>query len=160
MKTYKEYINEGVRDQMTPKQLNYSKLAPYKVIELSFKYDMVDELKYLIKYDKIKGDTKYLIEKYVLNLHNDEIKDYEEWMLNQMNDLDIDDSGNMIFFIDKDNDVFGGYNSSDKILLINSKIIKLIEDKFKLTTIDINLLIKFMANKYLNIKVRDINRLF
>jgi len=155
MKYLKTY-NESIKSLMTPKEVDFSKLSTDKILTKSVEFDLLDGFKYLIDNDLVDETTKYIIEKYKLGLHQGELKDYEEWFLNQLIDLNVFKSKNNknVLIYKKGDDTLFNYNEENKVFYYDYyKIYSVFESKFELNKLLINSIVKGMVEEHLKIKV-------
>lgn len=114
-----------------------------------------DILLLLIENDKIREKLEefkiYLIEKYILGLHQNEQKDCEKYFNEFLKDLKIFNSKNNKYIIyKKDNMTVFNYEKEFNNYLINHDIFQVLIEKYKLDYSESYILIKLMLEKYLD----------
>lgn len=158
MKYLKSY-NESLKNILKPKSYEQilSKLinlSPNIILQKSIEHNFLDGFKYLIDNNLVDETTKYLLEKYKFGLHQDVMKDYEKWFLEQLNNLDIYKSKNYkntIIYKKRNNTIFN-YDNEYYIFYYSENIYLLFESKFKFNYSLQKILINGMVEKYLKIK--------
>ena len=94
MMRYLKSYNESIKDFLKPKSDDkideeLIKLSPSEILKKSVEYNHINGFKYLLDNNLVDETAKYLIEKYQFGMHQDEMKDYEEWFLEQLKELDV-----------------------------------------------------------------------
>lgn len=134
-------------------------IPPEKILKLSMDYRLKYGYQHLVDKNLVDDTTKYLIEKYELGLHQDEMKDYEKVLLDCIE--------NCIIKTSRDDDKLDYYRLNDKMLLHYNRQynfihynFRVIYDLIKIKDLDQSLLIRGLFNKYLGKKVKYANRKF
>jgi hypothetical protein len=109
--------------------------------------------------DKIRNeltdDQIYIIEKYQLDLHLDEEKDYEIWFKEMLTDLEVSRStiNSEYLIYKKDGEVLYNYDKKNEWFYIDyNNIWSILESKFHLKYGEISLLTKGVVEEHLNLK--------
>lgn len=160
MKYLKSY-NESIKNILKPKSSEkigeeLFKLSPKEILEKSIKYNLLYGFKYLCDNNLVDETTKYIIEKYKFNLHHqNELKNYEKWFLEQLADLNILKSNNDdILIYKKNNNLLFNYNKENNTLYNDyDNIYSIFKSKFNLDDQQINILTMGLVEKELKIKV-------
>lgn len=154
--------NESIKDYLKPKSdeqfiKGFENLSPYNIFKMSMEHNLKIGFKYLVDNDLIDEISKYIVGKYELGLYQNQFKDYEEYLLNILINMEkirstIDSD---IIIYKKDDIVLFNYNEKDKSIYMNYneiliKLMKLFKLKWNSHVI---ILVKGMSEKYLNIKI-------
>ena len=160
MKYLKSY-NESIKNYLKPKLeeeilKGFENLTSDDIFKKSLEFNLLYGFKYLIDNNLVDENTKYIIEKYKFDLHQDEIKDYEKWFLEQLTDLKIKKSeeDEYILIYQKDGIILFNYDNKNNNFYYNHHKIDIIfKTKFKLNDLGVKILVKGMVEEYLKIKV-------
>jgi hypothetical protein len=120
----------------------------YKIFEIKNK-ELVKLLLDKVK-DRLTEDQNYIIEKYKLGLHQDELKDYEIWFKNIIHNIYEYKKYNDIIKY-KSNNYLLSYDIINKAFFIDNKIWSVFKLKYHLVYCEIKLLIKYIIKKQLNL---------
>ena len=105
--------------------------------------------------NELNEDQIYLIEKYILGLHQNEEKDYEIWFKDKLTDLNISKSTiySNILIYKKDGVTLYNYNDITNWFYINNeRIWSVFESNYHINYSEIKLLTKNMVQEHLNLK--------
>jgi len=153
--------NESIKNVLKPKSdndilNNLKDLSPDEIFKKSVEFNFSNGFKYLIDNNLIDNDTKYIIEKYKFGLHQNEMKDYESWFINQLNDLNVYRSildKNVLIYKKNDNTLFN-YNEKNYTFYYDyNKIYRFFKLKFNLNDDQSNILVKGIIEKQFKIRV-------
>ena len=105
---------------------------------------------------KFNENNVYIIEKYILGLHQNEMKDFERWFLEQLTDLKIDRyeyNENILVYI-KNYKILFNYDLKNEIFYCSYyKIRSIFRTEFKLNYLTVSILVKGMVEKHLRLRV-------
>jgi hypothetical protein len=123
-----------------------------------FNLTNTDVIKFIINNNKLcyilDADDKYILEKYKLGLHQDEEKNYEIWFKEMLTDLDISKStinSNIITYTKNNNVLYYYDKKNNEFWYKHIKIWLVFNSRFNLNSYNINMLTKYMVEKYLNL---------
>jgi len=159
MKYLKSY-NESLKDYLKSKSdddilRDLINLPPEEILNKSIKFNFIYGFKYLIDNNLVDKTTKYIIEKYKLGLHQNEMKDYEKWFLKQLNGLNVYRSKYNNFLIyKKGSSVLFNYNEINYIFYYDyDKIYSIFLLKFDINYQLQKILVKGLVEEHLKIRV-------
>jgi len=161
LQTYNESIKNYLKPKSDDKIIeDLSKMSSNKILVTSIEHNYIIGFKYLIDNNLVDETTKYLIEKYIFNLHEKESKDYElclKYILNRL--INKTSYNNTILFKNKDNDdlIFKYYNDTKIFQYDNMIYYSILQKKFNLNRNQSNILIKGIAEKFLRLNVSHLN---
>jgi hypothetical protein len=150
-----EYL-KGIQYVLDNNRLNYRFLD---LITNSITFiTNVEILKYLLENKTIKNylgkNTVYLIEKYKLGLHQNEIKDFENYIIKELEYTNIENDGN-INYKKNDKNVLV-YDEDEKEVIIDTQIKTMLYDKYNFSAKMIAFFIKNIIKKIFNLDIKTI----
>jgi hypothetical protein len=104
---------------------------------------------------RLSDDEIYIIEKYMYNLHQDELKNYEKYILNYINNYKISYIDNKILYKNSNFEnifIINKIENNITYIDIDLDFQDELKNKYKLTYYGYMWLIKYMFEKYLNLK--------
>jgi hypothetical protein len=111
--------------------------------------------------EKFNQNEIYIIEKYKLGLHQNEMIECEKWFLDQLTDLEVFKSKhyqNILIYKKGDNVLFNYDEKSYDFYHDFYKIYKIFESKFDLNYLCVKLIVKGMVEEHLKIMVNTTPR--
>jgi hypothetical protein len=132
----------------TLKSYLFNPLADIEIINLLLNHNDIVE--------KLSKDELYLLEKYKLGLHQDQMKDYEEWFFEKLTSSKVyraKFNSNILIYLKGSHPIFNYDQNKYQFLCDHYDIYLILKSTFKLDYNQTYLLIKGMAEKYLNIKI-------
>jgi hypothetical protein len=142
-------IEFALQHELTTVDINFIKDKIFEIKNKEIVKLLLDKVK-----DRLTEDQIYILEKYKLELHQNEFKDYEVWFKEQLTDLDINRSTKYsnILIYKKDGEVLYNYNEEIGYFWIDyDKIWSVFQSKYHLNYYEIKLITKDMVEEHLNL---------
>jgi hypothetical protein len=143
-------VELALQNELIDNDINFIKDNIYYIKNKEIVRLLLDKIK-----DILTEDQLYIIEKYKLELHQDEEKEYERWFKKQLIDLEVSKSTEnpSVLIYKKNGEVLYNYNEKSSWFDINyDKIWSIFNQKFHFNNNEIRFLTKGMVEEHLNLK--------
>lgn len=159
IKSYYEKLGDKISAPSTDDVLGkLDNLTTSQILKYSIEYNFIDGIKYILNNREtyLSNDETYILEKYFFNLHQNEEKDFEKYIIDYLNSIEYFPSkyNDNIIIYKKENVVLFNYQILNKYFYFNSdKLLDDIKKNYNIEGIYIKILITKIFEKHFNVKI-------